>query len=341
MHDISRLRFHGANYTPLQPKILISYGLGTKTYYSYDGVGYGTANANRTDALYGTLELRYSASQSRYSNGVCYSSDGKYFTAVTSSNATYIQAVDYSPTLKLWAGIGNKFLYGIQYAYSSDAISWTYSSLVAPIQSDGGEIVCNIKWVGSYSKFVGVAYGRTASYSSNGTSWTNVTIGGMTYSQTGWNSLCTSPVLGKTLAFAIPQPGDQYITYAKYISTSDGVTWTTNNVPAFGSNYGLDGAAWSTPLNKFVAIGHYFNYTTNLWVPYTAHSSDGSSWTTYSTSFSSSYGRTSNDIKWSDEYSRFILATTDGIYYSSTGSSWTASMTFTPITLVCPSIIIL
>lgn len=196
-------------------------------------------------------------------------------------------------TATRWQSIayGNSKFVMIQYdgsktVYSADGVSWTA----------GGDLPSSNNWRTLFfdgSKFIALGAAKGA-YSTNGTSWTALTI----EANTDWNAIA----YGSGKYVAVPQNSCH-----KFMHSSDGISWTTYNAPTEASVWGIafgngvfvavaynkdsvytstDGVNWtavSVPLNYwrsvafgngvFIAVSNKLGGTKNM-----MYSADGSVW---------------------------------------------------------------
>jgi hypothetical protein len=236
--------------------IFVATGVGTNAASSTDGYTW-TARTMPSSQANGWSWVNWCndkfITQATLTTYAAYSTNGTTWTASTLPNSTYWSGPVYGGGTYVMMGTG----WQQYHATSSDGITWTLRSangMVRPCRpAYGGGVFATVDTTGSNTngwsstdgiswtsraigtnmtaitygngKFVAVSNNNTsAAYSSNGTSWTVVSIPG---SPTNWQDV----VWNGTKFIAIPVSG------TSYASSTDGITWTVST--------GFVSATWS------------------------------------------------------------------------------------------------
>ena len=266
--------------------------------------------------------------------------------ATPSFGTTLIEAVDYSPKLKLYVAGGNSG----KTAYSSDCDTWVQNTAIF-----SGNTVTDVVWNSDCNKFFAAGTNGAFAHSSDGQTWTQSTISDVAISGASYNInvILYSPTLqrivvatnGMTIAYsddfgsnwsASPMPGNSESILGgcwagglgKYFIgtgigniyySTDAVTWTAAATPSFSGDpvYWIE---YSSQLGKLVAVGGSFG------TPKIAYSTDGVTWTQAGTIALS--GARANYVVYNDEIQKFIACGNGGqIAYSTDGDTWTLAAT--------------
>lgn len=195
---------------------------------------------------------------------------------------------------------------------SSTGTSWSIHNLSQPLSTYGWH---DVTWSSELGIFVAVGEVQTNLFppetimtSSNGINWTSHV--GPRYGL--WRGVEWSPELGMFVAVravtdGIPQPA--------FMTSTDGVTWTTRTYTGPTATLGFVAVCWSPDLGIFVASGRNKEY---------AISADGINWQTYVFPSNSS-----QKINWSSTYNLFYAFSGSNFWYSSDGLTWTPSTSAT------------
>ena len=191
-------------------------------------------------------------------DNLCTSTDGVHWSTVSMSPTDlYLAKVAWSPTLNMWAGVGNGTGSDAQMAVatSTDGINWTVVDNSALSVAGGytafsfvGDYVC---WmgIGSGGLFVCAGHGTDtlgfsqygALTSPDGVNWTMQFTNGLYFDRVAWNRSTSSPeVIATGQGF-----GSTPLTVQ---SSPDGVAWTAQTL-IYGNAYGgpdCDGSTYWT-----------------------------------------------------------------------------------------------
>jgi hypothetical protein len=263
-----------------------------------------------------------------------YSTDGVTWTSITMPvNANWTQ-LTYGGTK--WVAIGNIIdQYGSSVAaYSTDGITWSSATL----PNSGNFAVTQLSYGGG--KFVALCLSNTAIYSTDGITWTSTAT--LPSYVAYWNAMAYGA--GIFVASRDISTNNAYW-------SADGITWSAITLPGTDTNL----LYISFVNNKFIANSR--TSVNGVSVYNTAISTDGKSWTLYSSSvknfvFSIEYGaskyvlNSSGDIYTSTDAitwtyaadtngsrmafgnSKFVVFSDTGYYYVSTdGTNWTTTTT--------------
>jgi hypothetical protein len=222
------------------------------------------------------------------------STDGVTWTARTMPASAYWNAISYNSTSSLWLATTSR----TTAATSTDGITWTVrdTGIAGPASEIG-----NANASGSTTNRFGLAMGSPSTavaYSTNGITWTKATVSSANYRDilygTRWLMSSDAYLASSTdlvtwsYANTINSGFMWYIGYsptatARYVAvpfwgggaatqcstSTDGITWTTRNIPTIGQYYDC---IWSATLGIYLAHGNAGNqsYVT---------STDGITWT--------------------------------------------------------------
>lgn len=195
-----------------------------------------------------------------------YSSDGVNWTKASGPTVSsgYHQASKIRYCNDKFIGLWRDDLHAI--AYSTDGINWA----------------CRTLWSGNDSWFYDVCYGNgkyvargqdsTFAYSTNGTSWSKVTMPGTSNGNhnTLWRGLAFGN--GKFVACKCYTSGEQD---PRVAYSTDGINWTTVEMPCGGVNW----ADVAFGNGKFVLIAQGSGTTSHNNTNYIFYSEDGVNWT--------------------------------------------------------------
>lgn len=272
----------------------------------------------------------------------------QFWTAVATPAGPTWRAVDWSPTLSLFAAVAHD-----RVMTSPDGITWT----------DRGAVTANV-WVSvTWSPSLGlfVAVGRNAATTSNVMTspdgivwtvrptpsmnrWTSViwspelnlfaAVGldsanrvmtspdGITWTLRAaaaktWKSVTWSPDLG--LFVAVSNDG----TTSDAMTSADGITWTPRTTPV---TFGLEAVSWSPELGKFLAVATVTSAAGNDGMT----SPNGITWTAIDISVPG-VNTTLVDLAWSPELQLFAAAAVNAggnnIFTTHDGSTWAQQAT--------------
>jgi hypothetical protein len=285
-------------------------GVQSRMAYSTDGVTWTPVSNNAfiNGDIYGIVygNGRYVAAGATNNNNTInrtYSTDGTNWTAATSDNIFFEQAM-YPRGYDVRAiayGNGKFVAGGIQSrcAYSTDGISWTDAT---GVDASGNYTTGGTYAIFSGAAILGIAYGngKFVAVGPNGQTGS----GRIAYSPDGitWTA-ATSNSIFPTFINSIVYGDDKFVAVGasgKIAHSTDGITWTAVSNSTFGTT-DINSIAYGD--GRYVAVGDDGK---------TAYSSDGINWTAIP-SANSGFGTTGNTI-WGVAYGngRFIAVGFDG-----------------------------
>lgn len=169
-------------------------------------------------------------------NRICTSPDGITWTLRTMAVAKTWWDVAWSPSLNLLVAVSNDGgATATAIVTSPDGITWT--SRTVPTLTLG--YMAGVDWSPTLGMFVSCGY-QEILYSTNGTSWTNVSV-----TAGGWHDIAWAPEVG--LFAAVGTTGTNRV-----MTSPDGITWTQRTTPATSDQFW--GVAWSPSLLLWVAV---------------------------------------------------------------------------------------
>jgi len=202
------------------------------------------------------LELFCACHNDNTDGKILRSTDGINWTSTFVQQAVYLRGMAWSPALSLFVAVGT---HSSPNGYrSADGISWTSTTIVSNSFDWHGII-----WVETSSQFPSgnfVAVGNNRiSFSTNGTSWNNVT----SPTSSEWSSVAYSPSLNRHCAVATVG-GDRVM----YSAVGNISSWT--QLSSGMDSYAWEDIIWSDSESMFVAVGNSGRI---------GYSADGTSWT--------------------------------------------------------------
>ena len=283
--------FNWVTYAGGSINLFVAVGAGGIVYTSPDGITWTSRTSNTSNALNHVI---YSSDEALLvavgaSGTIITSPDGSAWTARTSNaGGNALNAVCYSLSLDLFVAVGAAGTI----VTSPDGTTWT-------ARTSGTTFgVTGIDWSPSLSKFLASTGSQSSLLlsSTDGTTWTKLDpeTGANNYFWVYW-----SEDLGK---FFLTNNSNQY-----FVST-DGLTFSSRFQTGIGS---------STPRIMLYANSKLFGTSGSD----IGSSTDGDIWTTAykGTGFS-----TFNRVYWADSVSKFIIASSAGIFSSTNGDQWSS-----------------
>ena len=263
-----------------------------------------------------------------------------------SFSTTLIEAVAWSPKLKLFVAVGQSG----KVAISSDGNTWTQQAAIF-----SGTQVLDITWNNISKRFYCGGNNGAFGYSIDGTTWSEQVISEIEISGASYNINCVltnsdaSLIIVATNVGTIASSSDGGETWLRsnatlsgdsflggcwserlgkfYITTfsggvyysSDGVNWAAAIAPSFSG----DPIYWitdSAQVGKLVAVGGSFS------TPKLAYSTDGDTFTQSATPAMS--GARANYVEYCVELGKYVAAGNGGqLAFSSDGDTWTLAAT--------------
>jgi hypothetical protein len=323
---------------------------GTTSSYSYDGISWTNASsAPFTNGYAITWNGQFWVAAGQGTNSLAYSYNGSAWTGVTTTSIFSSYGYDiYSnyqikprpyiqhPTIALGQGVNT-------IVYSPDGISWTslgntvfstvgrrtfWNGKIWVACGQGGNSLAysydGSKWIG-----LGATVFTTSGYSAtyNGNVWVAVGQGGNTiaYSSNGiqWNSVTNSSSIFTGKGSNVSWNGNTFLACGQganaFATSTDGVIWS--GVSSAAATYASNG------INNVITNG-YINIAavnSTVGLAYTYDVTGRTGWTNVSSSpFSSGSG---TSIAYNGIYFVATGLGTNGIAYSSTGTTWTVAST--------------
>lgn len=239
-------------------------------------------------------------------NTLAYSTDGITWTGLGKTIfTTYGRRAAWSSSLNRWVAVGAG---GNSIAYSNNGTTWTaVSGSTSIFVYNGG----GVAWNGSL--WVAVGYGNpySVAYSSDGINWN--TVNAFVFGSYG-NDVAGNGSMWVGVGYSSFAGGNNLV------YSYDGINWNGLGSSLFTTEaYGI---AWSSSLNRWVAVGAGGNSI--------AYSSDGINWTGLGTSIFND-GRA---VAWNGSRWVAVGGGSNSIAYSSDGIIWTPVPSSTSIVTV-------